>query len=296
MYLLYGGRVDLVGEGAAAPVYATLEDAVLAEGEFFSRALHACCAKTVTHAQAFTLAHADFWAVLAEHEEASAFAALLGRSDAALEKLSARTRIAKHLKNLGKKKMERMMALGASGEAKIDPAILFPNSRFRRAWSAASLGFCVFYMLTVPLTVAFRDAGPLLYAADILVGMFFTADVALRATRFAVKRHGVWIVRPAQFRADYLAAGFALDAWAVLPLFLVAPALAGGPGAGYIKWLRLPQLLRVLRSPGYISSCVEWLENAHRVLVPTATLRIFKVSWGPRVWCRFAFPRTHPSP
>ena len=155
-----------------------------------------------------------------------------------------------------------------------DPKLRFlvrPGGTIKQVWLLVCMAGLLYYLISVPFEIAFaRHYKRQTFIIDLLLMCFYSADIALNLTLFAVKKQGKVITDVAQFRAIYRSQYFYGDVVGLAPVSILMVLSQGG---GYSSWflkdnyrpivngLRLIQVLRVNQANLYFSSLVETIED-----------------------------------
>eukprot|EP00578_Thalassiosira_sp_NH16_P004271 CAMPEP_0181132250 /NCGR_PEP_ID=MMETSP1071-20121207/30896_1 /TAXON_ID=35127 /ORGANISM="Thalassiosira sp., Strain NH16" /LENGTH=700 /DNA_ID=CAMNT_0023218573 /DNA_START=240 /DNA_END=2342 /DNA_ORIENTATION=+ len=121
--------------------------------------------------------------------------------------------------------------------------IFMPGSVFSFFFDAACMVLTIYFLMSVPYRVAFREeggGGGRIVLFDLVADVFFIADLYLRSTRFTFMRDGSICTDNKAILQRYLKSGMSIDAISCLSVMeIFAPRLQ----------LRLLSLLRILRIP-----------------------------------------------
>jgi hypothetical protein len=136
-----------------------------------------------------------------------------------------------------------------------------PNSFFFNGWSVSMVPFLAYVAVVTPFEIAFVHRGCSLLAPNLIVDLYFWADVLLNFnTAFFDHERAKWIVSYGRVAKRYFRGWFFLDLVSCLPFETLIAAKfqparmrifscdSNASGAlKMVKLLRLPKLLRVLR-------------------------------------------------
>lgn len=154
------------------------------------------------------------------------------------------------------------------------PKFIVPyDSKFRRWWDVLAVVFVLYLSYKIPLNFAFDDAWYFPSWLDVLMDVFFFADIALNF-RTGFVHHGHHVTDPALIRDHYIKGWLAVDLLASIPF----EALLGGllnksarKSLKMFKWLKFPRLLRLGRIVRYLKRNIKY----YRIMLTTCASIFF---------------------
>lgn len=238
--------------------YATLENCIVGESEFFSRDIHPCNGICQTQCQLFILDFQDFWEVLTDLQMTGLFQQYFVRNGEALSSLSMVLMIAKVAQNLNKGKLNKMMT-EKKQEEQVE-LVFEPTSWQARWWSAVCIALTLYYTIAVPLGFAFEmRPSSVQVCLTALIDFFFLFDVYLNARHLARDVEGIVVKTRSEFGRLYIKDGeIWLDIVSALPISLFA-YLCGYRCERTFGLFSLNNLLRILRLSKYGETIVKWV-------------------------------------
>jgi len=275
LFILYRGKVKLLSKSTGVE-YTTLQDCMIGEGEFFTRALQPCDAIATIHADVFTLTFDRFWRVLSEERLVNDFKVKLVEKAEELNKNCVAFMIEKLKANMKNAKMAKMMNVEMEEEG-LKYWVSDPGSVFRKVWDLVGLAFTVYIGVHVPYQVAFAT---MVVATNIIVDvvacLFFLVDVYFKCMHFSTIHEGQLVQNRTIFRGLYMRSKMPLDLLSACPIFFVALAI-GGVGkedTGYLWLFGLNTFLRVKRGNRYFSNLIDLVELLTGYRSSSSTIRM----------------------
>mmetsp|Transcript_26507 Transcript_26507/g.43460 ORF Transcript_26507/g.43460 Transcript_26507/m.43460 type:complete len:724 (-) Transcript_26507:102-2273(-) len=235
---------------------------------------HICTAKTVDACEIFQLSMDVFLRILHDYQLAKEFKEYLSVNHPTLQE--AKASMEKTIQNLSSSKMVRFMDAD-DGVVKVSKGVVLPDSKFRVAWDVSAFFGLLYLIMSIPMAISFARTSVHLGSilVDLMVDIFFIADIYYRLRKFAIVKDGLLISFPKNFGRIYRRDEFGLDIVSAFPASFVAYA-TGAPGQLY-GIFRLFQFLRAVRFGKYLEGLVEIVNTRTRFVVTTATLRVCQI-------------------
>lgn len=272
LYFLYNGAVDLLT--AQSVKFKTVSHCALGECSFFMFEPHICTAKTVDTCEMFQLSMAVFLRILHENQLVMTFKSYLSGHQSTLAE--AKAAIEKTIQNLSSSKMVRFLDADDC-LVKVSKGVILPDSQFRVAWDVSAFLGLLYFIFSIPMTISFgRESvyvGTLLI--DVMVDLFFLADIYCRLRKFAIVKDGYLVSSPKSFGQLYRRDEFDLDMLSASPASFLA--YFNGAQTQMYGVCRMLQLLRTVRFGKYIEGLVEIVNTRTRFVVTTAKLRVCQI-------------------
>jgi len=126
--------------------------------------------------------------------------------------------------------------------------IVLPTSPFAERWSLWIISLVVYSSITIPLQFGFGFSNPAgLVAWDIIVDLFFIADIILNFRMAYVRADGTLELTPKLIAIRYAKTWFPLDLVASIPFDLFLIGTSGSEAFGAAKMPRLFRLFRLMK-------------------------------------------------
>jgi hypothetical protein len=175
----------LTGDGVK---FKTVSSSILGDGNFFLREPHICMARAASNCEIFQLTFEDFWTCLHNGSLTPSYVNYLEENQKSLLKFSAMVNKMKN--NLNSSKMAKMMDTGQDDS--IPKHIILPNSKLRRIWDSSACLLTTILLVIIPYRICFADLkfDATWLIVDVLLDLFFVADIYLRMKHFAEMKDG----------------------------------------------------------------------------------------------------------
>ena len=273
VFIIHSGDVDLLTKDGVK--FKTVSSSILGDGNFFLREPHICMARAASNCEIFQLNFENFWTCLHHGQLTSMYVDYLEENQKVLHKFSAMVNKMKN--NLNSSKMAKMMDTGQDDG--VPKHIILPNSKLRRSWDSLACMFTTVLLIIIPYRICFAaksfEGTTLWLVIDILLDLFFAADIYLRMKHFAEMKDGFVVTKETEFKIMYMHGSFQLDTISLLPLSYICLAFVDNMQT--IAMLRLLQCLRVARFTYYLDAIVISLAEYGKIAISTAILRIIQM-------------------
>lgn len=281
LYYLYNASVDLLT--AQNVKFKTVSCCLLGESSFFLFEPHICTARAADSCEVFQLSMKSFINALQEYELVQNFLDHIAAHHSILE--NAKASIMKTIQNLSSSKMVHFLDAD-DGRIKVPKGVVLPDNKVRVAWDVAAFIGLVYIILSVPTKISFSSGAVGIsatkefvhfgsFVVDLLVDIFFVADIFCRARKFAVIKDGFLITLPNEFGKIYRDEESALDLISSIPLSTIV--YIGGAQGRLYGFCRLLQFLRIARFGKYLDGIVEFINTRTTFVVTTASLRVCQI-------------------
>ena len=274
LHFVYSGAVDLYT--AQNVKFKTVSHCTLGESSFFMFEPHICTAKTADTCEIFQLSMDKFLNILHDYQLDNNFKEHLAVHHPTLEE--AKAAIEKTIQNLSSSKMVRFLDAD-DGVVKVSKGVILPDSKTRVVWDTIAFFGLLYLIMSIPLEVSFGSRSDVInvgsFVVDLVVDLFFVADIYCRLRKFAIVKDGLLVSFPKDFGTIYREDEFNLDVVSAFPASLIAHA-TGVPGRLY-GILRLVQFVRTVRFGKYLEGLVEIVNTRTRAVITTATLRVCQI-------------------
>jgi len=249
---------------------------LVGEASFFLRETYLFTAVASDACEIFELNFKDFWNEVLKNSMATTFLNYI-RSDTNLETLvKEKNDVEKMMKNLNSSKMSKMMS--TEEISTIPKGVILPDTALRFFWDFIAFISLLIYAFIIPYQLSFDSGkvGSVKFFCYLVLDIFFIIDVYARVNHFAIMKDGLLLTEVIEFRRAYLADGMVLDMIASCPMSTLA-VIAGVNDSKTYGFLRMFQLLRLLRFAKYFNRSVELLNVYGGISVSTASIRITQV-------------------
>lgn len=281
LYYLYDASVDLLT--AQNVKFKTVSCCLLGESSFFLFEPHICTARAADSCEVFQLSMDTFIDALHEYELVPQFSEYLSAHHSTLE--TSKASIMKTIQNLSSLKMVHFLDAD-DGRIKVPKGVVLPDNKIRVAWDVAAFLGLVYIIVSVPTKISFPSDTVGISATkefvnigsfmvDLLVDVFFIADMYCRARKFAVMKDGFLITIPNEFGKIYRDEESAVDLVSSIPISTIV--YIGGANGRIYGMCRLLQFLRIIRFEKYLDGIVEFLNTRTNFVVTTASLRVCQI-------------------
>jgi voltage-gated potassium channel len=270
LHFLVNGSVDLLTSQGVK--FKTVSNCTLGETSFFLFEPQICTARVVDSCEVLQLRMATFVNGLEDYQLSSRFRDYLATHHTSLQE--AKAAIENTITNLSSSKMVRFFDAN-DGVVKVPKGVILPDATLRVGWDIALFFGLLYLIMSIPLQISFANVGIGNFIIDLLVDMFFMADVYCRLKKFAVVKNGILLSHPKDFGKHYRKTDFHIDLVFVFPASILAFAL--GVRNQYYGICRLFQFLRVSSFVRYLEGVTEILSTKTRFTVTTATLRVCQI-------------------
>ena len=274
LYFVYSGAIDLYT--AQNVKFKTVSHCTLGESSFFMFEPHMCTAKTVDACEIFQLKMDTFLNILHEYQLEDKFKEYISVHHPVLQE--AKAAIDKTIQNLSSSKMVRFLDAD-DGVVKVSKGVILPDSKIRVAWDSFAFFGVLYLIISIPVEISFASTENRInfssFLVDLVVDLFFLADIYCRLRKFAIVKDGLLVSHPKHFGKIYRRDEFNLDSVSAFPASLIG-YLTSGPGRLY-GIFRLFQFARAVRFGKYLEGLVEIINTRTRFIVTTATLRVCQI-------------------
>ncbi len=161
----------------------------------------------------------------------------------------------------------------------VPKGVVLPDSIWRQTWEFIALVLLVISLFMVPYQISFSDKGvdKMQFLLDLVIDLFFAADIIARITKFAVIKDGFLVSVPSEFRKIYIRGEFPADLFSSMPVSFFVYLI--GTKNHYYGISRLVQITRIRRFGKYLSNFIEAVTSRSKIVVSTGSLRIFQIGF-----------------
>ena len=161
----------------------------------------------------------------------------------------------------------------------IPKGVVLPDSIWRQTWEFIALVLLVISLFMVPYQISFSDkgVGEMQFVFDVVIDLFFAVDIIARITKFAVMKDGFLVSVPSEFRKIYIRGEFPADLFSSIPISFIVYLI--GTKNHYYGISRLLQITRTRRFGKYLNNFIEAVTSRSKIVVSTASLRIFQIGF-----------------